>query len=88
MKILKYILRVTDTVEVEMPVDSEILCVQTQDGTPCIWAKVYPEAIKETRTFHIRGTGHTLQGNEGNYIGTFQLGGGAFVGHLFEHNPT
>ncbi len=67
-----------------MPIDAEILTVQIQYGAPFIWAKVNPENGKEKRTFRIAGTGHGLEENNLIYIGTFQLEGGKFMGHLFE----
>lgn len=71
----------------EMPKGAEILTVQTQNETPCIWALVNPENEKETRYFEIFGTGHNVpvdMGIERKYINTFQLEGGRLVFHLFE----
>jgi hypothetical protein len=70
-----------------MPRDAEILCVQTQNGYPVIWAIVDPENHTEERFFEIVGTGETLytdMGVERKYIGTFQLHNGSYVGHVFE----
>ena len=56
-----------------MPKDAEILTIQTQNETPCIWALVNPE--------------HDIYYDMGinrKYINTFQLGGGSLVFHLFE----
>lgn len=46
--------------------------------------KIEPSEKGVTRVFVMRGTGHRFTGEEGRYVGTFQLDGGAFVGHLFE----
>lgn len=71
--------------DIEIPVGAELLAVQTQaPDTPCLWAIVNLEADRETRRFAVVGTGHPLNGSEQKYIGTFQLLGGAFVGHVFE----
>ena len=72
---------------VEMPKDAEILTIQTQNETPCIWALVNPENEKELRHFEVYGTGHDIHydmGIERKYINTFQLYGGSLVFHLFE----
>jgi len=70
---------------ISMPAKAEILCVQAQNGKPCIWAMVDIEADKDERTFHIYGTGHPVEtGANLIYIGTFQQNNGVFVFHLFE----
>jgi hypothetical protein len=83
--IWKFPLTITDFQEIEMPSTAEILCVQLQDGKPCIWALVYPEAKKDIRTFATYGTGHDFPPHteiKQTYIGTYQLPG--LVYHLFE----
>lgn len=72
---------------VQMPKDAEILTIQTQNDTPCIWALVNPENANESRHFEVYGTGHNIyyeMGIDRKYIGTFQLHGGSLVFHLFE----
>jgi len=70
-----------------LPRDAKILTVQTQRGAPQLWAMVDSETKKVTRYFRLSGTGHPL-GDDYlkiiNYIGTFQMGNGALVFHLFE----
>lgn len=78
--------------EIRMPIGSEILTIQTQNGKPCIWALVYPAEKGELRQFEIYGTGDiiTCQNSEGKtlrYIDTFQLDNGKLVFHVFERNP-
>ena len=84
--IWKITLSVLDWQEHELPVGAEILCVQVQHGKPQMWVKCSPHGGKvEPREFRIYGTGHMLaEMTNHKYIGTFQLDGGAFVGHLFE----
>ena len=89
--IYKYPLKIDDSVDVVMPAGAEILCVQTQtdrfgNGGANIWAVVDPEVKTEVRRFAIRGTGHPfgLENEDTNYLGTFQLHGGALVFHVFE----
>lgn len=59
--IYKYKLTVQDTVDLCIPEGAKILTLQMQQGCPCIWAEVNPQAPTEERTFAIRGTG--LDGN-------------------------
>lgn len=70
----------------EMPKGAEILTVQSQHESACIWALVDSEAPLEDRHFDVVGTGQPIEetGIKRKYIGTFQLGGGALVYHLFE----
>jgi len=69
---------------VSIPEDSQILTVQVQNQTPCLWVLVDPDAPVVTRHFNTYGTGHLILDDPGEYIGTFQLHDGAFVFHVFE----
>ena len=69
---------------IQMPVGAEILDVQTQDGTPRMWAIVDPDKEKETRVFDVIGTGHDINDEKRKYIGTFQVENGLYVFHVFE----
>lgn len=55
--IWKFSLQPTVEHTILMPVGAEILSVQTQRNTACIWALVDPTAEKEKRKFIIVGTG-------------------------------
>ena len=80
----KFPLEVTDEQRIEMPEGSEILCVQVQHGQPCVWAKVIPDAAKVKRLFAVYGTGHPMTVRSADqYVGTFQLQGGALVFHVY-----
>ena len=87
LTIYKYPVLIKDHFTLELPVGAEILTVQTQRGTPHLWARVDSETEEETRYFRLSGTGHPL-GEDYiriiNYIGTFQMENGALVFHLFE----
>lgn len=73
---------------VEIPVDSAILCVQVQDDIPCLWVLVDPDVRARTKAvIEIWGTGHLHETVPDNYLGTFQLRGGALVFHVFIHEP-
>ena len=82
--IWKFELSLTDVQTIKMPRDARILSVQTQFGTPFIWAIVDSEEVKEDRTFIIYGTGHPCSCKKEDFIGTFQIDNGTFVFHLFE----
>lgn len=77
-----------DLLTVRMPRGAQVLTVQVQYGTPCLWALVDPEAPHEIRTFATYGTGRPMQvpgnHNGAKYIGTYQVEGGALVFHVFE----
>ncbi len=77
---------ITDTFTIAIPIDAEILTIQMQYETPCIWAIVETESQPENRYFEIIGTGNPFpeESIERKYIGTFQLYGGGLVFHLFE----
>jgi len=86
--IYKYQLRVADIQSIRIPKGANILTVQTQNGTPCLWALVDTDQPFEQRSFYIVGTGNQfwLDKNKVKFISTFQLTlpGGIFVGHVFE----
>ena len=71
---------------IDMPHGAKLLAVQEQRGEPQLWALVDPSAKKYPRTFRVHGTGHDLTDEPGQYVGTFQMHGGALVFHVFEAN--
>jgi len=86
MQVWKFPLRPADVNEIEMPKGAEVLTIDTQAGYPMMWAKVDPDAEKETRHFRVAGTGHELGVGVGEYLGTFQVRGRAraLIFHVFE----
>ena len=83
--IYKYpVLPIDDEIKMMIHEGAEYLCVQTQQGIPCLWALVDLEKPLAEKWFCIRGTGCPFKGNEGKYISTFQLYGGSLVFHIFE----
>lgn len=95
MKIIyKYELPIAYDAEVQMPAGAQVLCVQTQNEVPHLWAIVDPTACVEKRHFRVLGTGQPFATGAGSlafddeplgsYIGTFQLQGGRWVFHAFE----
>jgi DNA-directed RNA polymerase subunit RPC12/RpoP len=83
-KIYKFSFSMEDEFKISMPEGSEVLTVQIQGGVPRIWAIVDTDVPLTARRFCMRRTGHAFKGNEGKYIGTFQLNEGTMVFHLFE----
>jgi hypothetical protein len=82
--IYKYPIKAADEQSVQLPKGAKILCVQTQNGQPWLWAEVDTQVESVPFEIKVRGTGHPFDGSEGVYIGTFQLSGGALVFHVFE----
>ena len=83
--IYKYKLDNPNETRIIMPEATEILCVQMQFGSPVIWAMVDPDLPPQERVFEILGTGKAMEGNVNRkYIGTFQMGEGRLVFHVFE----
>lgn len=83
----KYELEVVGRQYVDMPEGSVILTVQDQYGKPCIWVEVDTKASLNKRVFETFGTGHPINEDlsiERKYIGTYQLEGGSFIGHVYE----
>ena len=77
----------TDSLDIMIPVDAKILCVQSQYNIPCIWAIVNPCNHTVKKRFTIKGTGHTFQDvdlQDTDYIGTYQLYEGKLIYHVFE----
>jgi hypothetical protein len=81
----KYTLQADDIVELDLPLGAKPLSIQEQNGEPQLWVLVNPnEQVYEKRVFRLSGTGHPITNENLQFIGTFQLYGGSFVGHLFE----
>ena len=86
MKIFKYPLEDEDQQQIMLPVNAEILTVQMQGNTLCLWAKVdetaHLENRREERTIEQLGTGWPLNDDKRRYLGTIQRG--PLVWHVFE----
>lgn len=88
-KIWKYTLAELGRQYLQMPAGAQILTVQLQDDMVQLWAIVDPNAEKVERVIDIYGTGHQMPDvGPGEYLGTFQMHGGALVFHVFEALPT
>lgn len=89
--IWKYELQMKGKQIIFMQKGAEILSVQMQKETPCIWAIVNKENETEERCFEIFSTGDYISYEENEesdfnrkFIGTFQLTEINEVYHLFE----
>jgi len=85
--IYKYTLELTNTQSLAIPCGAEILTVQMQGVTPCIWALVDPNVLRVKRQFFMYGTGHPVRNDNldlHSYVGSFQVNAGEEVYHLFE----
>lgn len=85
--IYKYPLEITDTQDIPLRNNGQILTVQMQEGRPCIWARVNtddPEVLHEKRTILTYGTGHPIEQKNIRYIGTYQVHARGLVFHVFE----
>lgn len=84
--IWKYELEFDHYKEISVPKGAEILCVQVQDGAPCIWALVDDKEEEESMYIMTFGTGHPIRKDITlkNHLGTYQLHGGNLIWHVFE----
>lgn len=90
-QIWKFQIQIKDTQKVTMPYGAKILCVQMENGVPCLWALVNTNEAEVDqrwdRTIDIFGTGHSIMDLfTRTYIGTVQMEGGALVWHVFERH--
>jgi hypothetical protein len=85
-EIWKYELIAEDYNTISLPKGAKPLSVQAQgDDRVCMWCLIDPdEEEHEEHIFRIAGTGHPIKDENLNYISTFQLYNGSFVGHVFE----
>lgn len=81
--IWKVVLKPTDVQHIEVPMGAELLYAREQFQNICIWYRCDPSQPKESRLIAICGTGHPAPDDEGKYIGTASLQGGALMLHVF-----
>ena len=85
--IWKYGIPMSVIFSLKLPQEAKILTVQEQHGNPQLWVLVNSDNRNrlEIRKFRIIRTGQSIsEGEELEYIGTFQSVSGSFIGHLFE----
>lgn len=82
MRIHKHSIPLVAEFVIAMPDGAEILCVQLQNNSPYIWARISTDNIVVDYNFYLYMTGQENNTDTGEYIGTFQLENG-LVYHLF-----
>ena len=86
--IWKYPLKVTDVQDIEIPQGSILISVQSQNEIPCLWVLIYnSDAEKEVIRLRTVGTGNAISDDDfdpRDFLGTYQLNNGSFVGHVFQ----
>ena len=82
-RIYKYTLAVEGVQPLYVPAGFRPLCVQVQYGVPCLWAEVDDTDERIQVDVFTYGTGHPLAEDRGAYVGSYQLEGGAFCGHVY-----
>lgn len=82
--VYKYLLNFPDGGEVLMPAGAQILRVELQNNTPCLWALVDSKAETWVRKFRFFGTGEPIPEDvvPSRYIGTIFFH--FLVFHIFE----
>lgn len=84
LTVYKYPISINDEQEIQMPRDSQILCVKNQYEGPVLYAKVNPSNRLVSRTIYCRGTGHSADGLEyADWIDTVMFANGNLVFHFF-----
>jgi tagatose-1,6-bisphosphate aldolase non-catalytic subunit AgaZ/GatZ len=77
----KFVLAVTDSQEIAVPIGAEPLYVAEQAGDLCMWARVDPKNPHSLQTFYVTGTGYPVPTGTA-YIGSVQMP--PFVWHVWE----
>lgn len=81
-KIFKY--EVWSTI-VNLPVNAQVITIEVQNNTLCVWAIVDPNEKRMSPELIIIGTGHAIPPQAGKFIKTiFQLDG-RLVWHVFKY---
>lgn len=83
--IWKYELTAEGSQDLAVPGNGKVLCVQVQQGKPCVWLLVEPEQEVQLHRIRMFGTGQPYIEVDGlDYIGTIQLYDGSLVFHVFD----
>lgn len=84
-KVFKYLLEITDSNTLFLPVEYQILTVAMQGDELYLWALIDPNTEFLDRVkVRVAGTGHPIEEDIKKYLGTFMLHSGALVFHVFE----
>lgn len=83
-RILKYQLHEQPVQYIDLPNESIILTVQTQNNTLQLWARVSDSPFVQTRKIKIFLTGEEYIHSNLIYLGTCQIDNGSLIYHIFE----
>lgn len=85
--IYKYLLKIGLETFVEVPQGASVMSLAVQNGIPCLWMMVNPDAPTVKRRFFVFTTGQLvhekMDGHQLHFIGTFLTDQDRFVGHVF-----
>lgn len=79
--IWKYEIDIAARQKISMPMGANFLCLQLQNGRPCVWFEVDSEKMEVPITIIMLGTGHERIRHR-DYLGTLQLAD--FVWHVYK----
>ena len=83
--IYKYEFTTSDMLELDLPVGSEVLHVDSQRDTVCLWVSLdVNEKRSEHRTFQTIGTGHPFKAESMRHLGTVKTFDDTFIWHIYE----
>jgi len=88
-RIFKYCLETTDEQTIGVPeltgysFKDQVLKVDTQREKPCLWILVDDSEQTVKRHIAVVGTGHYCGEELEDYLGSYQIFNGQFVGHVF-----
>jgi hypothetical protein len=71
MQVWKYLLKVINLQDIDIPIGGQILGLQLHKKEPCLWVLVNEASMTEIRTFCTYCTGQSICFS-GTYIGTYQ----------------
>lgn len=84
-KIFKYELKALPRQTIEMPVNTEIIHVNSLFNYPCIFAMAKPTNEMAKRTFEVYGTDQEIKDNDSRkYLESCQMWNNEFILHIFE----
>lgn len=82
--IYKYPVSVMARFSLIIPDKALFLSVQIQNDKPYLWALIHTDEPSKQYNFRVIGTGYEMsETGHLTHLGTFQMEGGKFVGHLF-----
>lgn len=84
--VYEYPLQISDEFIIGLPKGAQILKVALQKGEPYLWALVDTEAELESVYIRCAGTGHPIEQQNVEYLGSVIMYDDRFVVHYFRVN--